>query len=77
MRREWMKTIKSRNVDRAEEGERERGGEKREGVAFEERTNAPSDSIFRVGRKKILRIIYAPLVVRLRGKYAQIGYTLA
>lgn len=33
--------------------------------------------VSRGGGKKILRIIYAPLVVRLQGKYARIGYTLA
>jgi len=43
----------------------------------EKRADALSDGTFRGGREKILRIIYAPLVVRLQGKYARIGYMLA
>lgn len=55
--RRRMKTIKSKNVNEVRERERE----SRE---REKRADALTDGTFS-RRKKILRIIYAPLVVRL------------
>lgn len=72
---ENYKVAECRQNGREKERGKDRKIEKR--VALEDRTDALSDGTFRAGRKKILRIIYAPLVVRLQGKYAQIGYTLA